>query len=58
MTQYYTRHGKSPLTNEHLRQLDCLYNVYNQEGISEGDKRFYWAKIQALTNSLTDKYKH
>ena len=58
MIQNYTRHGKSPLTNEHLRQLDCLYKAYNQEGNSEGDKRFYWAKIQALTNSLTEKYKH
>ena len=54
MTQNYTRHNTSPLTNEHLRQLDCLYQAYNQEGISEGDKRFYWAKIQQLTNSLTE----
>ena len=53
MTQMYTRHGRSPLSSEHLRQLDCLYNAYNQEGNSEGDRRFYWAKIQQLTNSLT-----
>ena len=54
VTQNYTRHNKSPLSSEHLRQLDCLYSAYNQEGISEGDKRFYWAKIQQLTNSLTE----
>ena len=54
VTQMYTRHGRSPLSKEHLRQLDCLYNAYNQEGNSEGDRRFYWAKIQALTNSLTE----
>ena len=54
MTQMYTRHGRSPLSSEHLRQLDCLYNAYNQEGNSEGDRRFYWAKIQQLTNSLTE----
>ena len=54
MTQMYTRHGRSPVSSEHLRQLDCLYNAYNQEGNSEGDKRFYWAKIQQLTNSLTE----
>ena len=54
VTQNYTRHGKSPLSSEHLRQLDCLYQAYNQEGNSEGDRRFYWAKIQQLTNSLTE----
>ena len=54
MTQMYTRHGRSPVSSEHLRQLDCLYNAYNQEGNSEGDRRFYWAKIQALTNSLIE----
>ena len=54
MTQNYTRHGRSPVSSEHLRQLDCLYEAYNQEGNSEGDKRFYWAKIQQLTNSLTE----
>ena len=54
MTQNYTRHGRSPVSSEHLRQLDCLYNAYNQKGNSEGDRRFYWAKIQALTNSLTE----
>ena len=54
MTQMYTRHGRSPVSSEHLRQLDCLYNAYNQEGNSEGDRRFYWAKIQQLTNSLTE----
>ena len=54
MTQMYTRHGRSPLSKEHLRQLDCLYNAYNQKGNSEGDRRFYWAKIQQLTNSLTE----
>ena len=54
MTQMYTRHGRSPLSSEHLRQLDCLYNAYNQQGNSEGDRRFYWAKIQQLTNSLTE----
>ena len=53
MTQMYTRHGRSPVSSEHLRQLDCLYNAYNQEGNSEGDRRFYSAKIQQLTNSLT-----
>ena len=54
MTQNYTRHGRSPVSKEHLRQLDCLYEAYNQQGNSEGDKRFYWAKIQQLTNSLTE----
>ena len=53
MTQMYTRHGRSPVSSEHLRQLDCLYNAYNQEGNSECDRRFYWAKIQQLTNTLT-----
>ena len=53
-TQNYTRHGRSPESQEHSRQLDCLYNAYNQEGNSEGDRRFYWAKIQQLTNSLTE----
>ena len=51
---HYTRHGRSPVSSEHLRQLDCLYVAYNQEGNSEGDRRFYWAKIQQLTNSLTE----
>ena len=55
MTQMYTRHGRSPVSSEHLRQLDCLYEAYNQEGKSEGDRRFYWAKIQQLTNSLTEQ---
>ena len=55
MTLPYTRHGRSPLTNEHLKALDCLYKAYTQEGISEGDKRFYWAKIQQLTNTYTEK---
>ena len=54
MTANYTRHGRSPVSSEHLRQLDCLDKAYNQEGISEGDKRFYWAKIQQLTNSLIE----
>ena len=54
MSQMYTRHGRSPVSKEHLRQLDCLYDAYNQKGNSEGDRRFYWAKIQALTNSLTE----
>ena len=54
MTQMYTRHGRSPVSSEHLRQLDCLYDAYNLEGNSEGDRRFYWAKIQQLTNSLTE----
>ena len=54
MTQNYTRHGRSPVSKEHLRQLDCLYEAYNQEGNSEGDRRLYWAKIQQLTNSLTE----
>ena len=54
MTQMYTRHGRSPLSKQHLESLDCLYEAYNQEGNSEGDKRFYWAKIQQLTNSLTE----
>ena len=53
-TQMYTRHGRSPVSSEHLSQLDCLYEAYNQEGNSEGDKRFYWAKIQQLTNSLIE----
>ena len=53
-TQMYTRHGRSPVSKEHLRQLDCLYEAYNQQGNSEGDRRFYWAKIQQLTNSLTE----
>ena len=51
---HYTRHGRSPLSSEHLRQLDCLYVAYNQKDNSEGDRRFYWAKIQQLTNSLTE----
>ena len=54
VTQMYTRHGRSPLSKQHLESLDCLYNAYNQEGNSEGDRRFYWAKIQQLTNSLTE----
>ena len=54
MTQMYTRHGRSPLSKQHLEALDCLDKAYNQEGNSEGDKRFYWAKIQQLTNSLTE----
>jgi len=54
MTEMYTRHGRSPLSSEHLQSLDCLEKAYNQEGISEGDKRFYWAKIQQLTNSLIE----
>ena len=49
----YTRHGRSPLSNKHLKSLDCLEKAYNQEGNSEGDRRFYWAKIQQLTNTLT-----
>ena len=53
-TQMYTRHGRSPVSSKHLEALNCLDKAYNQEGISEGDKRFYWAKIQALTNSLTE----
>ena len=53
-TQNYTRHGRSPVSKQHLESLDCLYNAYNQEGNSEGDRRFYWAKIQQLTNSLTE----
>ena len=51
---HYTRHGRSPVSSEHLRQLDCLYVAYNQKGNSEGDRRFYWAKIQQLTKSLTE----
>ena len=54
MTQNYTRHGRSPVSSEHLRQLDCLLEAYNQKDNSEGDRRFYWAKIQQLTNSLTE----
>ena len=53
-TQNYTRHGRSPVSSIHLKALDCLYEAYNQKGNSEGDRRFYWAKIQALTNSLTE----
>ena len=52
--QMYTRHGRSPVSDIHLKALDCLYDAYNQKGNSEGDRRFYWAKIQALTNSLTE----
>ena len=55
MTQNYTRHGRSPVSSIHLKSLDCLYEAYNQRGISEGDKRFYWAKIQALTNTLIEQ---
>ena len=55
MTQNYTRHGRSPVSSKHLKALDCLYDAYNQKGNSEGDRRFYWAKIQALTNSLTEQ---
>ena len=54
-TQNYTRHGRSPVSDIHLKALDCLYEAYNQKGNSEGDRRFYWAKIQALTNSLTEQ---
>ena len=54
MTQNYTRHGRSPVSKQHLEALNCLDKAYNQEGISEGDKRFYWAKIQQLTNSLIE----
>ena len=54
VTQNYTRHGRSPVSDIHLKALDCLYEAYNQKGNSEGDRRFYWAKIQALTNSLTE----
>ena len=54
MTQMYTRHGRSPLSSKHLEALDCLDKAYNQEGITEGDKRFCCAKIQALTNSLIE----
>ena len=52
--QMYTRHGRSPVSDIHLKALDCLYEAYNQKGNSEGDRRFYWAKIQQLTNSLTE----
>ena len=55
MTQIYTRHGRSPVSDIHLKALDCLYEAYNQKGNSEGDRRFYWAKIQQLTNSLTEQ---
>jgi len=51
---HYTRHGRSPVSDIHLKALDCLYEAYNQKGNSDGDRRFYWAKIQALTNSLTE----
>ena len=57
-TPMYTRHGRSPVSKQHLEALDCLYNAYNQEGNSEGDRRFYWAKIQQLTNSLTEQFSH
>ena len=53
-TQNYTRHGRSPVSDIHLKALDCLYEAYNQKGNSEGDRRFYWAKIQQLTDSLTE----
>ena len=54
MTQMYTRHGRSPVSKEHLRQLDILYKAYHNPSNSKGEKKFYWAKIQALTNSLTE----
>ena len=54
MTQDYTRHGRSPLSKEHLNALDVLNKCYLDPATSEGDKKFYWAKIQQLTNSLTD----
>ena len=54
MTSDYTRHGRSPLSYEHLHSLDVLQKCYSDPATSEGDKRFYWAKIQQLTNSLTD----
>ena len=54
MTQDYTRHGRSPLSDEHLNALDGLNKCYSDPNTSEGDKRFYWAKIQQLTNSLTE----
>jgi len=55
MTQNYTRHGRSPVSSIQLKALDCLYEAYNQKGNSEGDRRFYWAKIQQLTNTLTEQ---
>ncbi len=58
MTSNYTRHGRSPLSNEHLHALDVLNKCYSDPSNSEGDKKFYWAKIQQLTNSLTDKVFH
>ena len=54
MTQNYTRHGRSPVSKQHLEALNRLYDAYNQPDNSEGDRRFYWAKIQQLTNSLTE----
>ena len=54
MTQMYTRHGRSLLSSKHLEALNRLYEAYNQPDNSEGDRRFYWAKIQQLTNSLTE----
>ena len=53
-TQMYTRHGRSPVSSKHLEALNRLYDAYNQPDNSEGDRRFYWAKIQQLTNSLTE----
>ena len=40
--------------NDHLHSLDVLNKCYSDPATSEGDKRFYWAKIQQLTNTLTD----
>ncbi len=55
MTQDYTRHGRSPLSEQQLKSLSSLYIAYHNPRNSEGDRRFYWAKIQQLTNSLTEK---
>ena len=55
MTLPYTRHNRSPLSNEQLNALDCLYKCYHNPSNSEGDKKFYWAKIQQLTNTYTEK---
>ena len=57
VTQMYTRHGRSPVSSEHLRQLDCLYNAYNQEGNSEGDISTvtdddYASKVDTLVDNM------
>ena len=49
---HYTRHGRSPVSDIHLKALDCLYDAYNQKGNSEGDSGFYGPRIRPLLTSI------